>query len=116
MRTRRQLIPVNTGSLDQQGCLLLVDGSLAAVLVRLEQAEHSDPTLAGQWFVEAGFGPCETGQQCLVFATLEDAEHWAVACIIDTKSAQNSTDAGRGRQSSADSSTATASPRTTLRH
>jgi hypothetical protein len=88
--------------------------ALAAVLVRLEQAEHSDPTLAGQWFVEAGFGACETGHQCLVFATLEDAQDWAVACTVDTKSAQSSTGAARG-QSGTDSSTATASPRI-LRH
>jgi hypothetical protein len=112
MRTRRQPIPVNTGSRDQQGCLLLVDGSLVAVLVRLERAEHPDPTLAGQWFVEAGFGPCETGQQCLVFATLEDAEDWAVARVIAMKPAQSSSLA---RQSSADDSTG-AAPQRILRH
>ncbi len=46
-------IQIRTGSSDAEGRLLLVEGQLAAVLVRLDEPEHG--SLRGQWFVEAGF-------------------------------------------------------------
>jgi hypothetical protein len=50
-----QPIEVLTASEDREGRLVLVDGKLAAVLVRLsDQAHH--PLLCGAWYFEAGFG------------------------------------------------------------
>ena len=50
-----QPIEVLTASEDREGRLVLVDGHLAAVLVRLSDAAH-DPLLRGVWYIEAGFG------------------------------------------------------------
>jgi hypothetical protein len=75
--TLRKPVLVNTSSPDSEGCLLFVDDRLVAVLVRLEQGAYADPSLWGQWLLEAGFGPCETGDQELIFPTLDVAEQWA---------------------------------------
>jgi hypothetical protein len=41
------------------GILVLADGKLAAVLVRVRPEETGEPEPhAGGWYVEAGFGPC----------------------------------------------------------
>ena len=50
-----QPIEVLTASEDREGRLVLVDGKLAAVLVRLRDQAH-DPLLRGAWYFEAGFG------------------------------------------------------------
>jgi len=63
-------IEVSTASEDREGRLVFVDGKLAALLVRLADAEH-DPLLLGAWYLEAGFGLLE-GQHGL-FASLEEA-------------------------------------------
>ena len=68
-----QPIPVLTGSQDQEGRLVLADGQLVAVLVRLADEVHGDKR--GGWFLEAGFGHCD-GPQHPVFASLDEAEIW----------------------------------------
>jgi hypothetical protein len=40
------------------GRLVLAEGKLVAVLVRVEGGETGEPGSAGGWYVEAGFGPC----------------------------------------------------------
>jgi hypothetical protein len=64
---------VNTGSLDEEGRLVLVNGKLVAVLVRLSD-EHPQPELHGAWFIEAIFGLI-SGKGS-VFPTYEEAEAW----------------------------------------
>lgn len=68
-----QSIRVETGASEEDGRLVLVDGKLVAVVVRLSD-EHPQPELHGQWFVEAGFGPIF--QRHEVFSTFEDAVAW----------------------------------------
>ena len=65
-----QPIDVQTASEDREGCLLLVEGRLAAVLVRLSDQAH-DPLLRGAWYLEAGFGLLDGRRE--LFATLEEA-------------------------------------------
>ena len=65
-----QPIQVLTASEDREGCLVLVDGQLVAVLVRLSDPAH-EPLLRGSWYLEAGFGLLE-GRHGL-FASLEEA-------------------------------------------
>ncbi len=66
-------VPVNTGSRDEKGRLVLVDGRLVGVLVRLADRAHAEQT--GAWFLEAGFGPCACAQ-FPVFDSLEVARDW----------------------------------------
>ena len=65
-----QPIEVFTASEDRDGRLVLVDGKLAAVLVRLSDQAH-DPLLRGAWYFEAGFGFLD-GRHGL-FASFEEA-------------------------------------------
>jgi hypothetical protein len=65
-----QPIEVLTASEDREGCLVLVDGKLAAVLVRLNDQAH-EPLLRGVWFIEAGFGFLDRLHN--LFASLEEA-------------------------------------------
>ena len=65
-----QPIEVLTASEDREGRLVLVDGNLAAVLVRLSDQAH-DPLLRGVWFIEAGFGVLDGRHE--MFASLEEA-------------------------------------------
>ena len=65
-----QPIEVLTASEDREGCLVLVDGKLAAVLVRLSDKVH-EPLLRGTWYVEAGFGFLDRRHD--LFASLEEA-------------------------------------------
>ena len=65
-----QSIEVLTASEDREGCLVLVDGKLAAVLVRLNDRAH-DPLLQGAWYIEAGFGSLDSRHE--LFASLEEA-------------------------------------------
>jgi len=50
-----QAIRIDTASDDEEGQLILVDGRLVGVLVRLDAAEQAP--LQGCWSLEAGFGP-----------------------------------------------------------
>ena len=63
---------VETGSTDEEGYLVRADGRLVAVLVRLSDAQGE---LAGRWFLEVGFGPCDSVDGP-VFESLADAEVW----------------------------------------
>lgn len=66
-------VPVHTGSGDEDGQLVLADGRLVAVLVRLGDAAHAG--LLGAWFLEAGFGPCAR-TAAPVFNDLDAAQDW----------------------------------------
>ncbi len=68
-----QPIPVMTGSQDHEGRLVLVNGQLAAVLVRLSDEVHGEAR--GRWFLETGFGRCD-GAEHPVFESLDEAEAW----------------------------------------
>lgn len=67
-------IQVETGSADEDGRLVLAEGRLIAVLVRLSD-EHEQPELRSAWFLEVWFEPW-LGSRHEVFATLEDAGAW----------------------------------------
>lgn len=63
-------LKVNTRSADEEGVLLLVDGRLTAILVRLADQVHEQEI--GRWCVEALFG----ASGCLPhesFASLDEA-------------------------------------------
>ncbi len=66
-------VPVHTGSGDEDGQLVLANGRLVAVLVRLGDAAHAG--LLGAWFLEAGFGPCAQAT-APVFCDLDAARNW----------------------------------------
>jgi hypothetical protein len=68
-----QPIEVRTGCEDREGRLVLVDGVLAAVLVRLDDLVHDADR--GRWFLEAGLGSL-FGVSPLPFADLDEAEMW----------------------------------------
>jgi hypothetical protein len=59
---------------DGEGRLVMVDGQLAGVLVRLDDELHAEHR--GAWFLEAGFGIFADLAGNGVFATLEQATHW----------------------------------------
>ena len=70
-----RLILVNTASPDESGCLMLADGCLVAVLVRVvNTGEQGGKKLSG-WQMEAGFGRCAAPVPPL-FDTLADAAAW----------------------------------------
>jgi hypothetical protein len=70
LHLRLHPIEVLTASQDREGQLVLVDGKLAAVLVRLADTCH-DPLFQGAWYLEAGFGALD-GRHGL-FASLDEA-------------------------------------------
>jgi hypothetical protein len=74
-----QPMPVLTGCDDQEGYLVLADGQLVAVLVRLADEMHADQL--GSWFLEAGFGPCRTTMPP-VFDDLDEAQAWVRRQLI----------------------------------
>lgn len=67
-----QPIAVDTGSLDCSGMLVMANGMLVAVLIRLDTPGHENPQ---GWFVEAAFGRL-SGLRVPAFDTLEDATRW----------------------------------------
>ena len=69
-------ILVETDSPDEKGCLVLANGRLVAVLVRVASTgiEHDRKKLSG-WQMEAGFGRCAVAVLPL-FDTLGDAVAW----------------------------------------
>jgi hypothetical protein len=67
-----QPIDVATASPDSEGRLVLLNGALAAVLVRLEDDTHG-ADVQGLWFVEAAFGALSGLSGNATFATLEEA-------------------------------------------
>ena len=67
-----QPIAVDTGSTDRDGMLVMANGLLVAVLVRLAEPEHDN---VGSWVLEAGFGRLQ-GRRVPTFPTLEEATRW----------------------------------------
>jgi hypothetical protein len=65
-------IMVDTSSPDCEGRLVLANGLLIAVLVRLDTPGHE---MGKGWFVEAAFGRL-FGISAPIFATLEEATRW----------------------------------------
>ena len=79
-RVTLQAVPVMTGCNDREGCLVLADGQLVAVLVRLADEMHADQR--GSWFVEAAFGPCRTATLPL-FDDVDEAQAWVRQKLAD---------------------------------
>jgi hypothetical protein len=69
---------------DRQGALALVDGGLAAVLVRLDDPSYED--LQGCWAMEVGFGVFDVCERP-VFKTLAEADRWAAARLTGSPGA-----------------------------
>ncbi len=65
---------------DRHAALGWIDGALAAVLVRLDDEAHEDAR--GLWFLEVGFGPCDSSQP-RTFRSLAEAEQWMIEAAID---------------------------------
>lgn len=63
------------------GLLVFIDGWLVAVLVRL--ADHHG-TLAGQWFLETGYGRFSEGE-APVFADETSAAAWFRSSLADQR-------------------------------
>jgi hypothetical protein len=59
---------------DSEGRLILANGDLAAVIVRLDGQTH-DPEHKGLWNLEAGFGRCSV-RDAPLFKTPEEAGVW----------------------------------------
>lgn len=68
-----QPIKVATGSADEEGRLVLHDGRLVAVIVRLDDPNHGPAV--GQWSLEAGFNGVDSAKPPM-FANLQAAERW----------------------------------------
>jgi len=67
-----QPIAVDTDSPDREGMLVLANGLLIALLVRLDTPEHEQ---FGQWFMEVGLGRLK-GLRTPTFITLDEATRW----------------------------------------
>lgn len=70
----------------RDGVVVSNGDGLAAVLTRLAQEDAGGGYRAGDWFLEAGFGPCGVlgvGQPP-AFATLEEAVAWVDARFAAT--------------------------------
>ena len=74
-----QGMPVLAGCEDREGYLILADGILTAVIVRLDSHVHDG--IAGKWFLEAGFGPCRDAQE--LFETPEAAVAWVSGRVLN---------------------------------
>ena len=72
MSLTTQSVRVETGSPDEEGCLVFSEGKLVAVLVRLSEEQG---VYAGQWYVEKGFGGLD-GPKHPTFADMDAAQSW----------------------------------------
>lgn len=77
-----QPIRIATGTADEDGRLVLFDGRLVAVIVRLDDESHG--AAIGQWSLEAGFNGVESVKPPL-FANLAAAERWIDMQLEDLK-------------------------------
>ncbi|WP_128561046.1 hypothetical protein [Methylobacterium crusticola] len=68
-----QSIAVDTGSPDREGRLVIANGLLVGVLVRLDTPEHEEER--SNWFFEAGLGRLQ-GLRAPTFDNLEAATRW----------------------------------------
>jgi hypothetical protein len=82
-----QPIALDTNSADQQGLLVLSEGRLIGVLVRLEDPVHEE-ALVGSWYLECAIGKLR-GACNPVFENLQSALSWVetrlvpvIACIL----------------------------------
>ncbi|MFC5481722.1 hypothetical protein [Microvirga aerilata] len=66
---------------DSEGSLVLADGQLAAVIVRLD-GEYHGPEYKGLWHLEAGFGHCDVRIAPPVFKTPEEAGAWVQRTLM----------------------------------
>jgi hypothetical protein len=82
MEITLQPIQVAVGSCDEKGPMVLVDGTLVAVLVDLT-SPHADPELQDTWFVQAGFGPSLEKHE--LYSTLDEEDDWALQCYLTEK-------------------------------
>ena len=92
MEISLQPVRVSVGPLDEEGQMVLVDGTLVAVLVRLT-GPYDEPHLHGKWCVQRGFGPRSEGDE--VFSSLKEAEDRVVQHYL----AERKQDTGRTLQS-----------------
>ena len=79
-----QPMPVLIDGGSHEGRLILADGSLVAVFARVTPGETAGGEgRAGDWFLEAGFGPCGDLMSVRppVFATLNEAVGWVRATL-----------------------------------
>lgn len=67
-----QPIVVDTASTDRIGMLVMANGMLVGVLVRLDTPEHENE---GAWFVEVLMAGMK-GARAPTFATLDEATRW----------------------------------------
>ncbi|MCJ2131016.1 hypothetical protein [Methylobacterium sp. E-045] len=67
-----QPIAIDTGSDDRDGMLVMANGMLVAVLVKLATPEHEQE---GDWFVEVALGPLRV-HLAPTFGSLDDATRW----------------------------------------
>jgi hypothetical protein len=70
-----QPVRVGSGSFDEPGQMIIVNGRLVAILVHLT-GPYDNPELEGKWFIEVGFGPLSGMHE--LFSTLEEAEDWVL--------------------------------------
>lgn len=68
-----QDVKIATGSADEEGRLVLADGRLVAVIVRLDDESHG--ATRGQWSVEAGFDGVDSAK-LPVLADLDAVRIW----------------------------------------
>ncbi len=73
-----QPVSVNTGTDDEDGMLVFIEGRLVAVLVQLSGL-HDDRE--GSWFLEAGFGRC-SAVPVPVFSDLNQAQSWIESRLL----------------------------------
>jgi hypothetical protein len=66
---------------DSEGILILADGQLTAVIVRLDGQTHN-PQHKGLWHLEAGFGKCDVRIAPPVFAIPEEAGAWVEQTLM----------------------------------
>lgn len=68
-----QPVAVDTDSLDREGRLILANGMLVGILVRLDMPDHDQ---VGAWFLEVALGRLR-GVKAPLFDTLDDATKWS---------------------------------------
>jgi hypothetical protein len=67
-----QPVQVATSKAGDEGCLVLADDVLVAVLVLLSDQYGPE---AGRWYLETGYGPVD-GLAHPTFADLDEAQEW----------------------------------------
>ncbi len=75
-----QPIRVLTDAQDKEASLILADGQLAAVIVRLDSETHP-PETRGRWRLAVGFGKCNVLGPPL-FKTPEEASAWVEQLLM----------------------------------